>query len=91
MTGNKFYVYALLDPRKSGQYEYGEFSFDYEPFYIGKGSGRRTHNHCNKSRLSQKTAKICKINKILSQNLKPIVLIICSELTEDQSFQLKKI
>lgn len=36
-----FYVYIYLDPRKPGNYNYGEYHFDYEPFYVGKGSGER--------------------------------------------------
>ena len=35
-----FYVYAYLDPRKPGVFQYKDFRFDYEPFYIGKGCQR---------------------------------------------------
>ena len=28
-TVNKYYVYIYLDPRKLGNYKYGEYSFDY--------------------------------------------------------------
>lgn len=41
---NRFYVYAYLDPRKPGGYRYDEYQFDHEPFYIGKGCGRRCEN-----------------------------------------------
>jgi len=33
---NKYYVYVYLDSRKPGKYKYGEYEFDYEPFYVGK-------------------------------------------------------
>jgi len=41
-----FYCYVLLDPRKPGDYDYGpRVHFDYEPFYAGKGQGRRSDRH----------------------------------------------
>lgn len=49
---NRFYVYALLDPRKPGKYKYGEYEFDYEPFYVGKGSGDRCEHHLPRLMLS---------------------------------------
>jgi len=39
MTG--FYVYAYLDPRNEGLFEYGGLRFHHEPFYIGKGCDGR--------------------------------------------------
>ena len=45
----KYYVYAYLDTTKEGNYKYstsmGDFMFDYEPIYIGKGTGGRMKGH----------------------------------------------
>lgn len=90
---NKFYVYVLLDPRKPGKFEYSDFCFLYEPFYIGKGSGRRINRHLcdDKKELSRnffKTNIINKINKELG--LKPFILKLKINLTEKEAFDLEK-
>ena len=47
MEEKQYYVYALLDTRKPGPfiYEGVDFTFDFEPFYIGKGTGNRCNRH----------------------------------------------
>jgi hypothetical protein len=89
MKENKFYIYAYLDPRKPGKYMYGKYEFDYEPFYVGKGSGYRLNNHLyesvqKKSSNKHKINKIKKINKELGVN--PIVLKLIDGLSEDDAF-----
>ncbi|MHA2023540.1 MAG: LEM-3-like GIY-YIG domain-containing protein, partial [Candidatus Thorarchaeota archaeon] len=42
---NRFYVYVYLDTRKPGKFVYGEWKFNYLPFYVGKGTGRRVRCH----------------------------------------------
>lgn len=89
---NRFYVYAYLDPRKPGKYKYGKYRFDYEPFYIGKGSGSRINNHLSNSNLDSKRnlPKENKIRKILSLNLTPIVIKIKTDLMELAALSLEE-
>ena len=87
MNDNRFYVYALLDPRKPGKYEYGDICFLYEPFYIGKGTDGRCYDHFKPSQLKKcKNSHLCrKINKITKD--KVIVEKIKTGMDESQSFQ----
>lgn len=47
---NVSYTYIYLDIRKSGNYNYDEYHFDYEPFYVGKGKGNRYLEHTYKNK-----------------------------------------
>ena len=88
-----FYVYVLLDPRKPGDYEYGPLKFKHEPFYVGKGKGRRDYSHFrlgNVNRDSKRIRtpyKVNKIIKILESGLEPIVVRIKNDVTEDRAFK----
>lgn len=88
MQNNKFYNYVYLDPRKPGDYNYGDLHFDYEPFYVGKGYGDRCNAHLkNNYRNNKNTYKNNKIKKIISENYKPIILILFKKLKESVAFQ----
>jgi len=80
---NNFYTYIYLDPRKPGQYNYGEYEFEYEPFYVGKGKGRRwkgkKNDHCER-----------KINKIKSKGFEPITIKLRENIEETESFEIEK-
>lgn len=92
MKDNIYYVYIFLDPRKKGAYCYDNIgiSFLYEPFYIGKGKGRRNLDHFKPSYLSDNTYKSNKIKKILKSGLKPIVIKITEFINEIQAFLIEK-
>lgn len=88
----KYYVYVLLDPRKEGTYTYGKYSFEYQPFYVGKGSLKRAYLHSTKSELnrSYNTFKEAKIKKILKLDLEPKIVFIQKDITENSAFDLEK-
>lgn len=89
MKNSKFYVYIYLDPRKEGEFKYGQYSFNYEPFYVGKGYGKRLIEHLRPSQLKNKTHKNNKINKIINEGLEPIVLKVISDLVEIEAFKIE--
>ncbi len=72
MNENRFYVYVLLDPRKTGNYTYSDMCFYYEPFYVGKGSGRRLNKHLTPSKSETTSFYRRKIDKIFQAGLTPI-------------------
>jgi hypothetical protein len=37
----KYYVYLFLDKSKPGKFIYDDLEFEYETFYVGKGTGVR--------------------------------------------------
>jgi hypothetical protein len=78
---NDFYVYVYLDPRKPGKYVYGEYEFDYEPFYVGKGKGKRAWDF-NRRKYGKNFLLLGKIKKIKS----PIVSLIKENLQEVDAF-----
>ena len=98
---NIYYVYIYLDPRKPGTYVYGDYTFDYEPFYVGKGKGVQYGSHLCEGKkyrtetnqiiknLCPNSFKIFKILKILETGLEPIILKIEDGLFEQDAFDLE--
>lgn len=72
-----FYVYIYLNPLKPGSYNYQEFKFDYEPFYVGEGHNRRMYGHINEAfRSNKKSHKLNVIRKIYRNGFEPIIIKI---------------
>jgi hypothetical protein len=84
----KFIVYALLDPRHSGDYEYPIYStdrvfrFDHKPFYVGKGKKKRPLAHFHEAAKGKTSNKCQTIREVWKSGESPIVKILWSKQNE---------
>lgn len=81
-----YYIYVYLDTRKKGSYSFGDFHFEYEPFYIGKGTNDRCLTHlrvANGSRKGKNNLIVTKIKSILNDGFEPKIIKIIEDLTKD--------
>lgn len=98
-----FYTYIYLDPRKPGVYIYGEYTFDYEPFYVGKGKGTQDYSHLRyvkyRKNTKQKiletpkeenTQKLFVILNILNEGLEPIITRFQENMCASFAFDLER-
>ena len=90
MENEKYYVYVYLDPRKKGEYIYGDYKFEYEPFYIGKGLGNRYLKHLTETK--DDTSNIFKfrvISRLNKLGVIPIILKVAINLSESNAYKLE--
>ncbi|MCK9532489.1 MAG: NUMOD3 domain-containing DNA-binding protein [Gammaproteobacteria bacterium] len=82
-----FYVYAYLDPRKPGNFSYNGENFDFEPFYIGMGKGKRYQAHLKTDSLNSNCNPIKngKIKHILDLGQKPIIIKLKENLSKQEA------
>jgi len=76
MTGARFYVYSLKDPRMSPA----------RPFYIGKGVGNRAWEHIAQP---DNTAKGKRIAEIRADGYQVLITKVCEGLTELQALKIE--
>lgn len=72
---NKYYVYIYFDPSKKGQFIYDNLKFNFEPFYIGKGTGNRYKCHLD-SKNYNNDYKLNKISSIRKNGFEPLYLYL---------------
>lgn len=99
---SKFYVYVYLDPRKPGNYSYGEHKFSYEPFYVGKGGQgdtityKRWKQHVQVVKYGKindnegNFHKYYRIDNIIEEGLEPIIKIHQRFKTEQEVLSAEK-
>jgi len=88
MKKNIYYVYVYLDVSKPGKFEYGEYTFDFEPFYVGKGSNGRDRFHLKGSNHNKEFSKRIKDIKE-SVGIKPMIVRIWEDLFEDDAYSIE--
>jgi hypothetical protein len=95
---NTSFIYVYLDPRKPGEYKYGDYQFDHEPFYVGVSSGRTIHDRKvrhlqyakNDKDITNNNYKKNIIKSILFDNLEPIILKYIDRMSLSESFLKEK-
>jgi len=86
---NDYYVYVYLNPLVKGKFVYDNYEFEFEPFYVGKGKSNRYKSHLYNRSLKRINEKNKIIKEILSNNIKPIIKKIHTELIEKKSFDIE--
>jgi hypothetical protein len=91
-----YFIYCYYDNRKSGNYEFSDICFLYEPFYIGKGkyTERRKYSrvkqHLNEKR-NRNFFKNGKINHIKEEcGCIPFIEILYDNITEEEAILHEK-
>lgn len=91
LTTHKYYVYVFTDPRRPGIFQYEDIIFYNEPFYVGKGCGRRIKDHLDNSSLSanDNNIKNGKLRNIISKGFNPLdyCIILYNYLTNEDALQ----
>lgn len=90
MVTNNFYVYVLFKTYKPGCFMYSDLTFDYEPFYVGKGHNNKGYNRLYASCRGGNTHKTNIINKHKSLGIGLTFKILKSGMTENEAHSFEK-
>lgn len=85
---NDYYVYVYLDPLKPGIFKYDDLEFNFEPFYIGKGTKGRCFSGVRDKKPSR---KVKRINSIIKNGEFPIIIKIIEGISNKESQEKEKI
>jgi hypothetical protein len=97
-TENKYYLYVFTDTTKPGKYKYGEYEFEYMPFYVGVSN---SESYYKREDIHIKYAKIKKdvtnnkykmniINKIIKSNMEPCIYRFFENSSKEFIFEKEK-
>lgn len=92
------YVYVIMDTLNPGNYRFGEYEFEYQPFYIGVSSintiynreERHIHYAKNGNDITNNKYKMNIINRMLLNDKEPKYIKLCENMTRDDAFSLEK-
>lgn len=77
---HKHYVYIYCDPRKKGEFKFNgvDLIFNYEPFYVGMGSGYRFRRHVTNYEIewNYNTIKNGKIKHLIESGIDPLKYVV---------------
>jgi len=83
---NDYYIYVYLDTRKKSKNIFSEtISFDYEPFYVGKGRNKRYRQHLMPCGKGYNRLRDSIITKILDEGKEPIIIKVYDGLSEEDA------
>lgn len=86
----RYYVYVYMDPRKPKTYLAENYAFPYEPFYIGKGTGKRMYSHfIEASKNIKNSYKLNKIRSILKDGYEPLIYRFTDLIKEEDAYYIE--
>ncbi len=86
----EYYVYAYLDPRREEYTTEDGHRLDHQPFYIGKGKGRRAWCHLDPNHRTNNSLKKGKIQRIVDAGFVPKIVFLESNMDEEAAMVLEK-